>query len=123
MTSNLATEQIKRKSPFLRKLVKETEVQGRPEEYMRVMNDFNREIYPQLKARLRRDEFLGRINQMVVFLPLNDEEIGIVIGKELDIWRRRAEEKHGIKLSWSREGESTFVYDRVWMADYMLRQP
>ena len=111
MTSNLATEQIKRKSPFLRKLVKETEVQGRPEEYMRVMNDFNREIYPQLKARLRRDEFLGCIKQMVVFLPLNDEEIGIVIGKELDIWRRRAEEKNGIKLSWSREGESTFVFE------------
>lgn len=106
MTSNLATEQIKQKSPLLRKLVAETEAQGRPEEYMRVMNQFNRDIYPQLKARLKRDEFLGRINQMVAFLPLDNEEISTVIHKELDIWRRRAEEKHSIKLSWSREGLS-----------------
>lgn len=111
MTSNLATEQIKRKAPVLRKLIADSEEQGRPEEYLRVTNEFNREIYPQLKARLKRDEFLGRINQMVIFLPLNDEEIATVIHKELDVWRRRAEEKHSIKLSWSCEGQLTHCLD------------
>ena len=106
MTSNLATEQIKHKAPFLRRLIDETEAQGRPEEYRRVMNDFIHEIYPHLKARLKRDEFLGRINQIVVFLPFDRKEIEIMANKELDIWRRRAEEKHGIYFSWSREGET-----------------
>ncbi|KAH8111537.1 P-loop containing nucleoside triphosphate hydrolase protein [Phellopilus nigrolimitatus] len=103
MTSNLASDEIKEKAPFLRALVAETEVQGRPEEYMRVVGQFNRAIYPILKRELKRDEFLGRINQIVVFLPLSQEEIGTVIKGELDIWRRRAQEKHAIKLSWANE--------------------
>lgn len=104
MTSNLASDEIKRKSPYLRKIVAETEAQGRPEEYMRLVGDFNRKIHPILKDALRRDEFLGRINQIVVFLPLDEEEISIVINGELKVWKRRAEEKHGIRLSWSKEG-------------------
>lgn len=104
MTSNLASDEIKRKSPYLRKIVAETEAQGRPEEYMRLVGDFNRKIHPILKDALRRDEFLGRINQIVVFLPLDEEEISVVINGELKVWKRRAEEKHGIRLSWSKEG-------------------
>lgn len=104
MTSNLASDEIKRKSPYLRKIVAETEAQGRPEEYMRLVGDFNRKIHPILKDALRRDEFLGRINQIVVFLPLDEEEISVVITGELKVWKRRAEEKHGIRLSWSKEG-------------------
>ena len=73
MTSNLASEQIRERSSFLRKLVMETE--DRPEEYARVIRDFSREIYPILKWHLRRDEFLGRINQIVVFLPLDEKEV------------------------------------------------
>ncbi|KAH8105062.1 P-loop containing nucleoside triphosphate hydrolase protein [Phellopilus nigrolimitatus] len=103
MTSNLASDEIKEKAPFLRALVAETEAQGRPEEYMRVVGQFNRAIYPILKRELKRDEFLGRINQIVVFLPLSQEEIGTVIKRELDVWRRRAQEKHAIKLSWANE--------------------
>ncbi|KAH8108858.1 P-loop containing nucleoside triphosphate hydrolase protein [Phellopilus nigrolimitatus] len=103
MTSNLASDEIKEKAPFLRALVAETEAQGRPEEYMRIVGQFNRSIHPILKRELKRDEFLGRINQFVVFLPLSQEEIGTVIKGELDIWRRRAQEKHAIKLSWANE--------------------
>ena len=73
MTSNLASDEIKAASPMLRKVVEETE--GRAEEYTRVIGEFNREIHPVLKRRLRRDEFLGRINQIVVFLPLDQAEV------------------------------------------------
>ncbi|KLO08742.1 hypothetical protein SCHPADRAFT_597461 [Schizopora paradoxa] len=101
MTSNLASDEIKKASPMLRKLVEQTE--DRPEEYTRVVGEFNRGIHPILKESLRRDEFLGRINQIVVFLPLNEDEISIVIGKELTTWKKRAAEKHSIELTWSSE--------------------
>ena len=86
------------------------------------MNDFNKEIHPTLKQSLRRDELLGRINQLVVFLPLDEREvsyhniasrlnllyhirkIGNVLDRELKIWRARSYEKHKIILSWSTEG-------------------
>ena len=73
MTSNLASDEIRVAAPRLRQLVDSTV--DRPEEYTRVVTQFNREIHPVLKARLKRDEFLGRINQIVVFLPLNEEEV------------------------------------------------
>ncbi len=75
MTSNLASDEIKAASPMLRKLVEQTE--DRPEEYTRVVGKFNRGIHPVLKQSLRRDEFLGRINQIVVFLPLNEDEVSL----------------------------------------------
>lgn len=73
MTSNLASDEIKAASPRLRKLIDDTK--DRPEVYHLGMNQFNREIYPVLKKSLRRDELMGRINQVVVFLPLNEEEV------------------------------------------------
>lgn len=80
MTSNVAADQIKESSPFLRALIDKTE--HRPEEYSRHIGQFNRTIYPFLKKAFRRDEFIGRINQIIVFLPLNDEEVGRRINPE-----------------------------------------
>lgn len=73
MTSNLGSDEIKAASPRLRKLVDDTK--NRPEEYHRVINRFNKELHPVLKSSLKRDELLGRINQIVVFLPLDDKEV------------------------------------------------
>jgi ATP-dependent Clp protease ATP-binding subunit ClpB len=73
MTSNLASDEIRTAAPALRKMVEETEY--RHEEYSRLIAQFNRKIHPVLKEKLKRDEFLGRINQMVVFLPLSVEEV------------------------------------------------
>jgi ATP-dependent Clp protease ATP-binding subunit ClpB len=39
------------------------------------MARFKRDIYPELKKGLQRDEFLGRVGEVVVFLPLNEEEV------------------------------------------------
>lgn len=73
MTSNLASDEIKEAAPRLRKLIEDTK--DRPEVYHRTMNQFNRNMHPVLKRSLRRDELLGRINQIVVFLPLSEEEV------------------------------------------------
>jgi len=101
MTSNLGSDEIKAASPRLRKLVNDTK--NRPEEYHRVINRFNKELHPVLKQSLKRDELLGRINQIVVFLPLDYEEIRANIDKELMTWKRRSLEKHGIELTWCTE--------------------
>ncbi|KAL5537232.1 hypothetical protein ACEPAF_1055 [Sanghuangporus sanghuang] len=103
MTSNIAGEEIKNAAPRLRQLVEQSEKGGRPESYVHYIQDFTRSIRPQLKCHLRRDEFIGRINQIVVFLPLNQEEIEVVVQRELAMWCKRAEEKHKIQLTWSDE--------------------
>ena len=110
MTSNIAAEEIKQKAPSLRQLVIETEEQGRPEEYLHVIQDFTRSIHSQLKDALKRDEFIGRINQIAVFLPLNEEEIEEVVKRELGMWKKRASEKHEITLDWTDEGATPFPF-------------
>ncbi|CAF1132932.1 unnamed protein product, partial [Didymodactylos carnosus] len=51
----------------------------------------------------RRDEFLGRINEMVYFLPFSRAEIVKLLTKELEFWQKRAKDNHGIQLSWDRK--------------------
>lgn len=73
MTSNLASDEIKDASPELRRIVEATEnMRGA---YTRAMRDFNKSIHPILKYHLVRDEFIGRINRIVVFVPMNEEEV------------------------------------------------
>ena len=105
MTSNIAADRIKEEAPTLRQLVAQSEEEGHPESYIRLLRDFTRSIRPELKRHLRRDEFVGRINQVVVFLPLDKEEIELTVDRELEMWSKRAEEKHKINLTWTTEGE------------------
>ncbi|OCB88624.1 hypothetical protein A7U60_g4222 [Sanghuangporus baumii] len=103
MTSNIAGEEIKRAAPRLRQSVTRSEEEGRHESYVHLIQEFTRAIRPQLKQNLKRDEFIGLINQIVVFLPLNKEEIEVVVQRELAMWCKRAEEKHKIRLTWTDE--------------------
>jgi ATP-dependent Clp protease ATP-binding subunit ClpB len=73
MTSNLGSGEIRAASPKLHKLVAMAEDQR--ERYHKAIGTFKKELYPVLKASFKRDEFLGRINQIVVFLPLNNQEV------------------------------------------------
>ena len=73
MTSNLGSEEIRAASPKLHKLV--ATMEGRQEQYLKGIRQFIKQLYPVLKESLKRDEFLGRINQTVAFLPLNDKEV------------------------------------------------
>ena len=104
MTSNIAGDEIKDAAPMLRHSVEQSEKEGRPEMYIQLIQSFTRSIRPQLKQHLKRDEFIGRINQIVVFLPLSQEEIETTVQRELEMWSKRAEEKHRIKLAWTDEG-------------------
>lgn len=73
MTSNLGSEEIKKAAPLLRQMANRIEEQ--PGQYARVVGNFNRRIHPVLKGAFKRDEFVGRINETVIFLPLSKEEV------------------------------------------------
>ncbi|CAL8373521.1 unnamed protein product [Gadus morhua 'NCC'] len=59
-------------------------------------------IRPILKAHFRRDEFLGRINEIVYFLPFCHSELLQLVSKELQFWAKKAKQRHGITLQWDR---------------------
>ncbi len=59
-------------------------------------------IRPILKRHFKRDEFLGRINEMVYFLPFSRSELNQLVVKELEFWAKRAEEKHKMELTWDK---------------------
>ena len=58
-------------------------------------------IHPILKRHFRREEFLGRINDIVVFHPLADKDLRETVETELGRWRVKAFERHGIVLQWT----------------------
>ncbi|KAM9733302.1 mitochondrial disaggregase [Menidia menidia] len=59
-------------------------------------------IRPILKAQFRRDEFLGRINEIVYFLPFCHSELLQLVSKELNFWAKKAKQRHDITLQWDR---------------------
>jgi ATP-dependent Clp protease ATP-binding subunit ClpB len=58
-------------------------------------------IRPILKGHFKRDEFLGRIDEMLYFLPFSPTELRQLVALQMERWRRKAESRHGITLSWS----------------------
>ncbi|MEE6473343.1 hypothetical protein FKM82_009971 [Ascaphus truei] len=60
-------------------------------------------VRPILKAHFRRDEFLGRINEIVYFLPFCQSELSQLVNKELNSWAKKAKQRHNITLLWDRE--------------------
>ncbi|KAF2356658.1 ATPase AAA-type core [Trinorchestia longiramus] len=55
-------------------------------------------IRPILKSHFQRDEFLGRINEIVYFVPFSRSELLQLVRMEIEAWIKRAEAKHAIKL-------------------------
>ncbi|KAI9026081.1 P-loop containing nucleoside triphosphate hydrolase protein [Hyaloraphidium curvatum] len=101
MTSNLAQQEIGREADFLRK---DLAGAGPPKEENRersLSREFiDKTIYPILRRHFGRDEFLGRINEILFFLPFSEPELHQLAEKELRSWRKRSEERHGIRLEW-----------------------
>ncbi|KAI8990078.1 P-loop containing nucleoside triphosphate hydrolase protein [Pilobolus umbonatus] len=60
-------------------------------------------IYPILYQHFRRDEFLGRINEVLFFLPFSDEELREITSRELSRWAEKARTRHGITITWDSE--------------------
>ena len=55
-------------------------------------------VHPILKDHFPGDEFLGRINEIVYFLPFSKSELKELVEKELIYWSAKAKEKHNIEL-------------------------
>ncbi|CAF1107503.1 unnamed protein product [Didymodactylos carnosus] len=113
MTSNLASEEIAQYAQELRKeeelrlksynIINETS-EPDSNQKITVSRQFkDKVVKPILKRHFRRDEFLGRINEMVYFLPFSRAEIVKLLIKELEFWQTRAKDNHGINLSWDRK--------------------
>ena len=60
-------------------------------------------IYPILYQHFRRDEFLGRINEVLFFLPFSEEELREITSRELSRWAEKARSRHGISITWDPE--------------------
>lgn len=66
-------------------------------------------VKPILKYHFKRDEFLGRINEVVYFLPFSEIELKQLVVKELEFWAARAKKKNNIQLVWDDEVVDTLV--------------
>ncbi|XP_017754725.1 PREDICTED: caseinolytic peptidase B protein homolog [Eufriesea mexicana] len=112
MTSNLASEVIADYAVQLREdaqraLDKKSEnISGEEDdpELIEISRKFKDDVVkPILKAHFGRDEFLGRINEIVYFLPFTQTELIKLVARELEAWAERAKKRHKIELKWNRE--------------------
>ncbi|XP_067307580.1 mitochondrial disaggregase-like [Pseudorasbora parva] len=111
MTSNVASEEIAHHALQLRQEAQEQSRRRLAEnlddvqksEKITISNTFKEQmIRPILKAHFRRDEFLGRINEIVYFLPFCHSERIQLVSKELNYWAKKAKQRHNITLLWER---------------------
>eukprot|EP00117_Sycon_ciliatum_P034397 scpid35107/ scgid0898/ Caseinolytic peptidase B protein homolog; Suppressor of potassium transport defect 3 len=97
MTSNLAADEIRSHGVELRKeaagqeQLQQTRQKAREvKESVSVSREFqDKVVRPILKRFFGRDEFLGRINETVYFLPFSNSELLHLTEKELKTWAKR----------------------------------
>lgn len=118
MTSNLASEEIAHHAIQLRQEAsKMTAMRGANNiedlelaEKVTISRKFKDQVVrPILKYKFRRDEFLGRINEIVYFLPFSQSELAKLVIKELEFWAQRAQTKHNIELIWDHQVVDTLA--------------
>ncbi|PWA20262.1 hypothetical protein CCH79_00003715 [Gambusia affinis] len=109
MTSNVASEDIAQHALQLRQEAEELSRRKLADKLEDVEKSDDIEISrqfketvirPILKAHFRRDEFLGRINEIVYFLPFCYSELLQLVSKELNFWAKKAKQRHDITLQW-----------------------
>nr|XP_021391028.2 caseinolytic peptidase B protein homolog [Lonchura striata domestica] len=112
MTSNVASEEIAQHALQLRqeamemskKRIAENLEDVQMTDKITISKQFKEKVIrPILKAHFRRDEFLGRINEIVYFLPFCHSELIQLVNKELNFWAKKAKARHNITLQWDRE--------------------
>jgi ATP-dependent Clp protease ATP-binding subunit ClpB len=98
MTSNLAQTEIADNADILRANgISNSGMSPQGKEFVK------QTIQPILRNHFRRDEFLGRINEILYFLPFTKDELKCMVEMELNHWRKTAMERHEITLTWSNE--------------------
>ncbi|XP_062491041.1 mitochondrial disaggregase [Pezoporus occidentalis] len=112
MTSNVASEEIAQHALQLRqealemskKRIAENLEDVQMTDRITISKQFKEKVIrPILKAHFKRDEFLGRINEIVYFLPFCHAELIQLVNKELNFWAKKAKARHNITLLWDRE--------------------
>ncbi|XP_061224228.1 mitochondrial disaggregase [Neopsephotus bourkii] len=112
MTSNVASEEIAQHALQLRqealemgkKRLAENLDDVQVSDQITISKQFKEKVIrPILKAHFKRDEFLGRINEIVYFLPFCHAELIQLVNKELNFWAKKAKARHNITLLWDRE--------------------
>ncbi|NWR61741.1 CLPB protein, partial [Bucorvus abyssinicus] len=112
MTSNVASDEIAQHALQLRqeamemskKRIVENLEDVQVTDKITISKQFKEKVIrPILKAHFRRDEFLGRINEIVYFLPFCHSELIQLVNKELNFWAKKAKARHNITLLWDRE--------------------
>uniref|UniRef100_A0A3B3B8M1 ClpB family mitochondrial disaggregase n=1 Tax=Oryzias melastigma TaxID=30732 RepID=A0A3B3B8M1_ORYME len=111
MTSNVASEEIAQHGLQLRQEAEEVSRRKLADKLedvqkgddIKISRQFKESVIrPILKAHFRRDEFLGRINEIVYFLPFCHSELLQLVSKELSFWAKKAKQRHDITLQWDR---------------------
>ena len=127
MTSNLAADEIAEYGAQLRQEAKERQKQklfvqsGKKNSLLHDNNESGTAVVskqfketvvrPILKHHFGRDEFLGRINEFVYFLPFSEDELFELVERELKMWGVHAGNRHGIQLSWTTPEVPTILAD------------
>ncbi|BET01516.1 AAA domain (Cdc48 subfamily) [Nesidiocoris tenuis] len=100
MTSNLGSDEIANHALQLR-AESANKKSGKNGGEVKISKKFKEQVVrPILKRHFKRDEFLGRINEIVYFLPFSNTELNRLVSKELTFWAKKAEEKHRVTLNW-----------------------
>eukprot|EP00124_Ichthyophonus_hoferi_P003506 Ihof_evm1s307 gene=Ihof_evmTU1s307 len=115
MTSNLAQDEIAEHGLQLREVAEreraallantpatnETKDSANDHQTMEVTRVFrDKVVRPILKSFFQRNEFLGRINEIIYFLPFSKDELKQLVDLELKHWGEKAKSRHGVELSW-----------------------
>ena len=109
MTSNLASDEIAEHAVSLRNEVCTHQASGDEDtaaaaDNITISKKFKDTVVkPILKRHFKRDEFLGRINEFVYFLPFSRAELMMLITKELEFWSKKAKEKHDMTVEWDKK--------------------
>lgn len=58
-------------------------------------------VQPILKRHFKRDEFLGRIDEIIVFHPFSNDDLKSIVTMEMKKWQERALQRHNITIKWT----------------------
>jgi len=103
MTSNLGQREIADEAIRARNKMADPEDANAAEPLSADFKD--KVIMPILKKQFLRDEFIGRINEILFFLPFTDKQLQEIARHELGKWKATALERHRIALEWDSDVE------------------
>ena len=110
MTSNLAQSSIADEAVRVRaKLAKSGKSESETGREIISAEYAQKVIMPILKDHFKRDEFLGRINEILFFLPFTEEQKMGLANKEIDKWAKIAKKRHNMNIQWSQDVEEFII--------------